>query len=88
MPFTAIAATLRSSLLIECMGLEHLTNVWGLTRLFMGISGLFGTPLAELCKIEFGMYIYSFVFAGSCYMLSACVMAVIPLILKNRVGKI
>lgn len=42
----AAFASLRSILLVELLGLEKLTNAFGLLLLFQGIAGIFGSPLA------------------------------------------
>lgn len=43
---TAAFASLRSILLVELLGLEKLTNAFGLLLLFQGIAGIFGSPVA------------------------------------------
>lgn len=42
----AAFASLRSILLVELLGLEKLTNAFGLLLLFQGIAALFGSPVA------------------------------------------
>src|SRR5207245_742494 len=42
----ACFASLRSILLVELLGLEKLTNAFGLMLLFQGIAAILGTPLA------------------------------------------
>lgn len=73
---------MRNVLFIECMGIERLTNVWGITRMFMGISGFFGTPIAAEIKNETGKYAYSFLYSGICFMVSSCVM-IGPMVLNH-----
>lgn len=72
---------------IECMGLERLTTVWGITRMFMGLSGLFGAPFAAAIRRATGKYAYSFVYSGVCFMTFSCVLMVIPVVLQERVEK-
>lgn len=51
----AAFASLRSILLVELLGLEKLTNAFGLLLLFQGIAGIFGSPVAGM----FAKYIYA-----------------------------
>ena len=44
--FSAAFASLRSILLVELLGLEKLTNAFGLLLLFQGFAALFGSPIA------------------------------------------
>lgn len=46
--FSAAFASLRSILLVELLGLEKLTNAFGLLLLFQGIAGIFGSPVAGM----------------------------------------
>ena len=45
-PPPAAFASLRSILLVELLGLEKLTNAFGLLLLFQGIAALLGSPVA------------------------------------------
>lgn len=44
--FAACFASLRSILVVEYLGLEKLTNCFGLFLLFQGIGALLGAPIA------------------------------------------
>lgn len=68
---------------IQCMGLRNLTNVFGVTRLFMGVAGFFGSPVAAKIKESCGHYDYSFMFAGACHTVGSLVLLAIPVMLQN-----
>ncbi|OXA42588.1 Monocarboxylate transporter 5 [Folsomia candida] len=61
----AFYASLRSILLVELLGLEKLTNAFGLTLLFQGIASILGTPLAGFLYEATGAYHIPFWVAGS-----------------------
>jgi hypothetical protein len=44
--FSACFASLRSILIVDLMGLDKLTNAFGLLLLFQGIAAAIGSPLA------------------------------------------
>jgi predicted MFS family arabinose efflux permease len=60
----ACFASLRSIIVVELMGLEKLTNSYGLLLLFQGIASILGSPLAGLCFDKTGTYQASFCIAG------------------------
>jgi len=43
---TAVFASLRSILVVDLLGLERLTNAFGLLLLFQGVAAAVGAPLA------------------------------------------
>ncbi|KAG0716397.1 Monocarboxylate transporter 14 [Chionoecetes opilio] len=66
----AAFASLRSILLVELLGLEKLTNAFGLLLLFQGIAGIFGSPLAgafvDMTKTyDISFYVFGGIFALS-----------------------
>lgn len=66
----AAFASLRSILLVELLGLEKLTNAFGLLLLFQGIAGIFGSPVAgafvDLTKTyDISFYVFGGLFAFS-----------------------
>jgi len=67
----ACFASLRSIIVIEFLGLENLTNAFGLTLLFTGISATLGGPLAGMFYDATKNYDYSFFLSGSMILLSA-----------------
>lgn len=50
---SACFASLRSVICVELLGLERLTNAFGLLLLFMGIASLIGSPLAGNAVLTF-----------------------------------
>jgi len=46
---TATFITLRSIVLVEILGIQKLTNAFGLTVLFQGIAVLLGSPVSGFC---------------------------------------
>jgi hypothetical protein len=49
----ACFASLRSILIVELMGLDKLTNAFGLLLLFQGIAATIGSPIAGIIEIAF-----------------------------------
>jgi len=44
--FAAVFASLRSIIVVDLLGLEKLTNAFGLLLLFQGVAATVGAPLA------------------------------------------
>lgn len=66
----AAFASLRSILLVELLGLEKLTNAFGLLLLFQGIAGIFGSPVAGAFvdmtqSYDITFYVFGGIFAFS-----------------------
>lgn len=53
------------------MGIEKLTNAFGLLMLFQGLAAVIGTPIAGALYDATQSYDYSFYFAGALVTLSA-----------------
>jgi hypothetical protein len=49
----ACFASLRSILVVELMGLDKLTNAFGLLLLFQGVAAAIGSPIAGMKGIGF-----------------------------------
>lgn len=62
---TACFASLRSVICVELLGLEKLTNAYGLLLLFMGIASLVGSPLAGFLFDQTKSFNVSFYFMGA-----------------------
>ncbi|GFG36188.1 hypothetical protein Cfor_06406 [Coptotermes formosanus] len=67
----ACFASLRSILIVDLMGLDKLTNAFGLLLLFQGIAAAIGSPLAGLFMDATGSYDASFYLSGSLILVSA-----------------
>lgn len=67
----ACFASLRSILIVDLMGLDKLTNAFGLLLLFQGIAAAIGSPLAGSFMDATGSYDASFYLSGSLILVSA-----------------
>jgi len=61
---TACFASLRSIICVELLGLEKLTNAFGLLLLFMGLASLVGSPIAGMLYDKTGSFTLSFYVMG------------------------
>ncbi|XP_014205911.1 monocarboxylate transporter 4 [Copidosoma floridanum] len=69
----SVFAALRSLIIVELLGLEKLTNAFGLVLLFQGVGATVGAPLAGALKDMTGSYDASFYFAGILIVISAVI---------------
>ncbi|KAJ3627286.1 hypothetical protein MTP99_014676 [Tenebrio molitor] len=67
----ACLASLRTPIVVELLGLENLTNAFGLLLLFQGFAGFSGLPLAAQIVVITQSYNKCFIFAGCTLTLSA-----------------
>ncbi|XP_044259095.1 monocarboxylate transporter 8-like [Tribolium madens] len=67
----ACLASLRTPIVVELLGLENLTNAFGLLLLIHGIAGFLGMPIAGRIVKLANSYNSAFLFSGSTLMLSA-----------------
>jgi len=67
----ACFSALRSLIAVDLLGLEKLTNAFGILMLFQGLAAIMGGPIAGLLYDATGSYDYSFYFSGSLITLSA-----------------
>uniref|UniRef100_F1KZ58 Monocarboxylate transporter 12 n=2 Tax=Ascaris TaxID=6251 RepID=F1KZ58_ASCSU len=77
---------LTSVLLVDLLGLERLTNAFGLLLLFQGIGTIFGPPIAGRLADISDSYHWSFVFCGICLLISGLMLFVVPSV-KARMAK-
>lgn len=71
--FTACFASLRPVIVVELLGLEKLTNAFGLLLLFQGVAACVGAPLAGAFMDATGTYDASFYLSGSLILASALI---------------
>lgn len=64
-------ASLRSIIVVDLLGLERLTNAFGLLLLFQGAAAIIGAPLAGAFMYWTGSYDASFYLSGSMILISA-----------------
>ncbi len=69
---------LTSVILVDLLGLDHLTNAFGLLLLFQGIASLVGPPVAGTLFDNFGSYAPGFVLAGVMITASGAMLFAIP----------
>ncbi|CAH0552979.1 unnamed protein product [Brassicogethes aeneus] len=69
----ACFASLRSIIVVDLLGLEKLTNAFGLLLLFQGVAAIIGAPLAGAFRDYTGGYEYSFYLSGSMLLSSAVI---------------
>ncbi|GFW20186.1 monocarboxylate transporter 5 [Trichonephila clavipes] len=73
-------ATLRSIVIVELLGLEKLTNAFGLLLLFQGIASIIGAPVAGMFYDVTGSYDAPFYIAGTLIFLSGILGIPLPYI--------
>ncbi|KAK6110907.1 Major Facilitator Superfamily protein [Brugia pahangi] len=76
--------SLTSIVLVDELGLDRLTNSFGLLVVSRGIASLLGTPLAGIVYDMFASYDASFYFAGVIILLSGLISCLIPAIHRCR----
>ncbi|GMT33376.1 hypothetical protein PFISCL1PPCAC_24673, partial [Pristionchus fissidentatus] len=75
---------LTSVILVDLLGLERLTNAFGLLLLFQGVGTVFGPPLSGwLADINGNNYNYSFFFCGVNLLASGLMMFATPFLRKS-----
>lgn len=78
---------LTSVVLVDLLGLEKLTNAFGLLLLFQGIASLIGSPFGGLLKDVLHSYIPAFYVAGGTISLSGLILFFIPVIERRNARK-
>ncbi|KAL7294650.1 hypothetical protein TKK_0011953 [Trichogramma kaykai] len=69
----SVFASLRSIIVVDLMGLEKLTNAFGLLLLFQGVGAVVGSPIASAFVDGTGSHTLAFYFAGTIIILSAVI---------------
>lgn len=75
---------LTSVILVDLLGLEKLTNAFGLLLLFQGIASLIGPPFAGLLYDMTQTYKPAFIMAGITIAISGVVLFAIPPLQRRR----
>lgn len=81
--FVSAYICLTSIILVELLGLDKLTNAFGLLSLFRGGSCMLGPPIAGSIYDLTGSYDLPFFFAGVLLMISAAVSFMVPLVARR-----
>eukprot|EP00091_Calanus_sinicus_P024239 TRINITY_DN8585_c0_g1_i1.p1 TRINITY_DN8585_c0_g1~~TRINITY_DN8585_c0_g1_i1.p1 ORF type:complete len:281 (+),score=67.80 TRINITY_DN8585_c0_g1_i1:239-1081(+) len=78
---------LTSVVLVDLLGLEKLTNAFGLLLMFQGIASVIGPPVIGALYDSIGDYDAGFYFAGSMIFLSGAMLFAIPAIQAHAAHK-
>jgi len=78
---------LTSVVLVDLLGLDKLTNAFGLLLMFQGIASVMGPPVIGALFDSIGDYDAGFYFAGSMIFLSGAMLFAIPLLQKRLENK-
>lgn len=81
---TAYFSSLRSIIYVEVLGLEKLTNSFGITALLMGIGSFVGMAIGGILVDATEKYMATFAFSGSCLMIAGALKIVLPHIMKCK----
>lgn len=74
--------SITSIVLVDLLGLNKLSNAFGLLMLFRGIGALVGTPTAGMIYDSTGTYEYTFYIATVLFLISASIGFAIPFLIK------
>ncbi|ETN85356.1 hypothetical protein NECAME_06444 [Necator americanus] len=75
---------LTSVILVDLLGLDKLTNAFGLLLLWQGVGTVFGPPIAGYLADVTDTYIWSFVFCGVNLLISGLMLFTIPYFQRKR----
>jgi len=78
---------LTSVVLVDLLGLDKLTNAFGLLLMFQGIASVMGPPVIGALYDSIGDYDAGFYFAGSMIFLSGAMLFAIPALQKHLANK-
>jgi len=78
---------LTSVVLVDLLGLDKLTNAFGLLLLFQGIASVIGPPIIGILYDYMGNYDSGFYFAGAMIFISGAMLFFIPVIQKRQRNK-
>nr|XP_027225384.1 monocarboxylate transporter 12-like [Penaeus vannamei] len=79
---------LTSVVLVDLLGMERLTNAFGLLLMFQGIASVLGPPMCGALFDLTGSYDYSFLLAGSMIAVSGLMLFFIPCIWRIQAKKL
>lgn len=75
-------AALRSSVLVQLVGLDKLTNAFGIMLIFEGIASFIGITVAGLLRDYSENYDNTFLFSGLSILFSSILIVPIKIVLK------
>ncbi|RZB40363.1 MFS 1 domain containing protein [Asbolus verrucosus] len=79
---SACIVSLRVPLVVSLLGLENLTNGFGLLMLFYGLATFLGAPIGGQIAKSTQSYNYAFIYAGCMFLISAILLMLIKLTSK------
>lgn len=85
--FIAFNPALRYVIFVANLGLEHLTNAFGISSILMGASALLGISLAGTFKESTNDFIATFAYSGFCLLLSGVVLFYVPKVKEWELNK-
>lgn len=80
---TAFYSTLRAIIYVRSLGLDKLTNAFGLTALAMGLGVFIGTTAGGILNDLTGDYTASFAFAGICIIVAGALKLLLPYLMRR-----
>ncbi|XP_059175113.1 monocarboxylate transporter 12-B-like [Physella acuta] len=86
--FIGVYVSLTSVVLVDLLGLDFLTNSFGLLLLFQGAATFIGPPIAGWLCDWTGSYDISFIVMGILIALSGCMLYLLPLVQRHCENKI
>lgn len=87
---TAYFTTLRSVIFVNNLGLEKLTNAFGLNSLMLGVAALIGPTVAGIIRVQTQSYFLPLVYCAICIFMGGVILLMVPCIRKwetNRQNK-
>lgn len=75
---------LTSVVLVDLLGLDNLTNAFGLLLLFQGIASVLGPPFCGWLYDQVGNYEGGFYFSGAVIFISGVMLFVLPKMMRKR----
>ncbi|KAH3879322.1 monocarboxylate transporter 12-like [Dreissena polymorpha] len=82
--FISANYSLSTVILVEYLGIDKLSNAYGLTMLVQGIANLIGPPLAALFHDSFHSYDLTFFVGGGFIVLAGNLLLIVPIMRKCR----
>ncbi|XP_053963364.1 uncharacterized protein LOC128866559 isoform X1 [Anastrepha ludens] len=80
----AFFSTLRAIIYVRVIGLEKLTNAFGLTTLAMGLGVFLGTTAAAILNDLTHHYNAAFAFSGVCLIMAGALKLILPTLIRQR----
>lgn len=79
---TAYFTTLRSVIFVNNLGLDKLTNAFGLNALMLGVAALIGPTVAGIIRVHTQSYFLPLVYCALCIFLGGVILLTVPSVRK------